>query len=145
VAGINSIVVGVDGSDSSRAALRWAHDEAAHHGASLTVVTAWHLPPLPMTPPFGSLTEEGYGDQPRKNALGVLEDLVAGLEAKEPAVDVRTSIAEGSPAKVLIERSSECDLMVVGSRGLEGFTGMLLGSVSQHVVAHAQCPVVVVK
>jgi nucleotide-binding universal stress UspA family protein len=145
VAGINSIVVGVDGSDSSRAALQWAHEEAAHHGASLTVVTAWHLPTLPMSPPFGTLPAEGYESQPKRNALAVLERLVAGLEATEPAVDVRSSIVEGNPAKVLIDRSSECDLLVVGSRGLEGFSGMLLGSVSQHVVAHAHCPVVVVK
>ncbi len=145
MAGIGSIVVGVDGSENSRAALHWAHEEAAHHGASLTVVTAWHLPTLPMSPPFGALGEDGYDSQPKRNALAVLNELVAGLEAREPAVDVRTSIAEGSPAKVLIERSQECDLLVVGSRGLEGFAGMLLGSVSQHVVAHAHCPVVVVK
>jgi nucleotide-binding universal stress UspA family protein len=145
MAGISSIVVGVDGSDNSRAALHWAHEEAAHHGASLTIVTAWHLPPLPMAPPFGSVPAEGYESQPKKNALAVLEGLVAGLETKDPAVDVRTSIVEGNPAKVLIGRSSECDLLVVGSRGLEGFSGMLLGSVSQHVVAHSQCPVVVVK
>ena len=145
MAGINAIVVGVDGSDSSQAALHWAHDEAAHHGASLTVVTAWHLPTLPMSPPFGSLPEDGYDTQPKKNALAVLDRLVAGLGAREPAVDVRSSIVEGNPAKVLIERSEDCDLLVVGSRGLEGFAGMLLGSVSQHVVAHARCPVVVVK
>ncbi len=54
-------------------------------------------------------------------------------------VDVRTSIAEGNPAKVLIERSKEADLLVVGARGREGFAGMLLGSVSQHIVAHAEC------
>jgi nucleotide-binding universal stress UspA family protein len=143
--GVGSIVVGVDGSDSSRAALHWAHDEAAHHGASLTVVTAWHLPTLPMSPPFGAIPAEGYDVQPKRNALAVLEALVAGLEAREPAVDVRSVIVEGNPAKVLIERSAECDLLVVGSRGLEGFSGMLLGSVSQHVVAHAECPVVVVK
>ena len=116
MAGINAIVVGVDGSDSSRAALHWAHDEAAHHGASLTVVAAWHLPALPMPPPYGSLTDGDYGAQPKKNALAMLESLVAGLEAKEPAVDVRTSIVEGNPAKVLIGRSSECDLLVLGSR-----------------------------
>ena len=58
---------------------------------------------------------------------------------------MRTSIEEGNPAKVLIERSKEADLLVVGSRGHGGFAGMLLGSVSQHLVAHADCPLVVVR
>jgi nucleotide-binding universal stress UspA family protein len=79
------------------------------------------------------------------SALEVLEGLVAELEQQNPPVDIRTSIEEGSPAKVLIERSKECDLMVVGHRGHGGFAGMLLGSVSQHLVAHAHCPVVVVR
>jgi nucleotide-binding universal stress UspA family protein len=145
VAGIKSIVVGVDGSDSSRAALAWAYDEASHHQAMLTVVTAWHLPTLPMTPPYGSLPDESYESQPKRNALDVLEALVGALEKRAPAVDVRSSIEEGNPARVLIERSQQCDLLVVGSRGREGFAGMLLGSVSQHLVAHAHCPVVVVR
>jgi nucleotide-binding universal stress UspA family protein len=58
---------------------------------------------------------------------------------------VQTSIDEGSPAKVLIERSKGADLVVVGSRGRGGFAGMLLGSVSQHLVAHSQCPVAIVR
>ncbi len=142
---INLIIVGVDGSDSSKAALHWAYGEAAHHGASLTVVSTWKRPTLPMSPPYGAISEEGYEDQPKTTALGILDKFVAELEPRTPAVDVRTSIEEGSPAKVLIERSQGADLLVVGSRGLEGFTGMLLGSVSQHLVAHAHCPVVVVR
>ena len=145
MAGIETIVAGVDGSESSRAALRWAYDEATHHSASLTVVTAWHLPALPMSPPYGHLPEEGYEAQPKTNALAVVEEMVAGLEERDPTVEVRSSVEEGSPAKVLIERSKECDLLVVGSRGHEGFAGMLLGSVSQHLVAHAHCPVVVIR
>jgi nucleotide-binding universal stress UspA family protein len=58
---------------------------------------------------------------------------------------METSIEEGNPAKVLIERSKGADLMVVGSRGRDGFAGMLLGSVSQHLVAHAHCPVTIVR
>ena len=54
MAGIERIVVGVDGSDSSKNALQWAYEEAAHHDASLTVVTVWHVPPLPMSPGYGS-------------------------------------------------------------------------------------------
>ena len=142
---IKLIIVGVDGSDSSRAALRWAYDEAVHHGASITVVTTWVPPTMPMTPPYGSLPTEGYAEQPRVDALELLERFTADFEERTPAVDLRTSVEEGNPAKVLIERSREADLLVVGSRGHGGFAGMLLGSVSQHLVAHAECPVVVVR
>lgn len=145
MAEIKHIVVGVDGSDSSREALRWAYDEAAHHGASITAVSCWHPPALPMTPPYGSAPPEGYVDQPKQDALDLLENFVSALDVREPAVDVRTSVEEGNPAEVLIERSKEADLIVVGSRGFGGFKGMLLGSVSQHLVAHAESPVVVVR
>jgi nucleotide-binding universal stress UspA family protein len=143
---IERIVVGVDGSDSSRKALEWAYNEAAQHGASLNVVTTWHPPALPMTPPYGSIPPEDYEGQPRREALDLLERFTSELVPKDPAVDVRTSVEEGkNPAKVLIERSKEADLLVVGSRGHGGFVGMLLGSVSQHLVAHAECPVLVVR
>ena len=146
MAGIERIVVGVDGSDSSRKALAWAYDEAGHHGASLVVVTTWHPPALPMTPPYGSIPPDDYEAQPRREALELLERFTSELVPKDPAVDVRTSVEEGkNPAEVLIERSKEADLVVVGSRGHGGFVGMLLGSVSQHLVAHADCPVVVVR
>jgi nucleotide-binding universal stress UspA family protein len=145
MAEIKLIVVGVDGSDSSREALRWAYDEAAHHSASITAVSTWHPPAMPMTPPYGSLPPEGYAGQPRQDALDLLERFVADLDVREPAVDVRTAVEEGNPAEVLIERSKDADLVVVGSRGHGGFKGMLLGSVSQHLVAHSECPVVVVR
>jgi nucleotide-binding universal stress UspA family protein len=145
VADIKLIIVGVDGSKSSRAALEWAYAEATHHGAALTVVTTWQPPALPLSPPYGALGDKDYEDQPRTSALALLDKIVAELPARSPAVDVRTSIEEGSPAKVLIERSQEADLLVVGSRGRDGFAGMLLGSVSQHLVAHAHCPVVVIR
>ena len=146
MAGMDHIVVGVDGSDTSRNALAWAYDEAGHHGASLVVLTTWHPPAMPMTPPYGNLPPEGYGDQPRQEALELLERFTSELVPKDPAVDVRTAVEEGqNPAKVLIERSKEADVLVVGSRGHGGFAGMLLGSVSQHLVAHAECPVVVVR
>jgi nucleotide-binding universal stress UspA family protein len=143
--GINSIIVGVDGSDQSRAALKWAYDEAAHHGASLTVLTAWNAPVLPHQPPYGSLPPEGYDTQPANDAMAMIEKSISELDVREPAVEIQTSIEQGSPAKVLIERSKGTDLIVVGSRGRDGFVGMLLGSVSQHVIAHAHCPVTVVR
>ena len=146
MADIKLIIAGVDGSESSRAALHWAYDEATHHGAALTVVMSWQAPTaLPMSPPYGAVPDEGYESQPRTTALNLLDSYVAELEPRTPAVDVRTSMEEGSPAKVLIERSKGADLLVVGSRGRGGFAGMLLGSVSQHLVAHAHCPVVVVR
>ena len=144
MSGINMIIVGVDGSDSSRAALRWAYDEAVHHGASLTVLMTWQPPTIPLSPPYGSLPPEGYSTGPKESALALLDELTAELD-QQPGVEVRTAIEEGSPAKVLIARSKEADLLVVGSRGQGGFAGMLLGSVSQHLVAHAACPVVVLR
>lgn len=112
---IKNIIVGVDGSDSSQGALRWAYDEAAHHGASLTVVAAFNPPALPMTPPYGSMPPEGYESQPRRDALDLLDKLTSPLEAKSPPVDIRTSVEEANPAKVLIERSKEAELLVVGA------------------------------
>jgi nucleotide-binding universal stress UspA family protein len=143
---IKQIVVGVDGSESSRAALQWAYNEAAHHGASLTAVATWHPPTLPLGPGYGGqMPPEGYESGPEVEARELLENLTDDLEPREPAVDVRISISKGSPAKVLIDMSQGADLIVVGSRGRGGFAGMLLGSVSQHVVAHAACPVVVLR
>jgi len=142
---IKRIIVGVDGSDSSKSALEWAYNEAAHHSAAITVIAVFGPPALPMSPPYGSVPPEGYESQPRKGALDLLEQLTSPLEAKTPAVDIRTVVEEGNPAKVLIERSKEADLLVVGSRGHGGFAGMLLGSVSHHLVAHADCPVVVIR
>jgi len=78
--------------------------------------------------------------------MALLEQFTSQLVPMTPAVDVRTSVEEGkNPAEVLIGRSEEADLLVVGSRGHGGFVGMLLGSVSQHLVGHANCPVVVVR
>src|SRR3954468_4456342 len=130
MAEIKLIVVGVDGSDSSRTALQWAYDEAAHHGAVLPVVNAWHPPSLPMAPPYGHLPPEDYESQPRNEALALLEQFTSELVAKTPAADVRICVAEGkTPAGVLIERSGEADLLGVVSRGHGGFVVMLLGSV----------------
>jgi nucleotide-binding universal stress UspA family protein len=142
---IKQIVVGVDGSESSRAALHWAYDEAAHHDAALVAVSTWNPPTLPLGTGYGSMPPEGYESQPERDAREVLERLTGDLEPRTPEVDVRISISKGSPAKVLIDMSQGADLLVVGSRGHGGFAGMLLGSVSQHVVAHAACPVVVLR
>ena len=96
---IKQIVVGVDGSEASQAALQWAYDEAAHHGASLVAVSTWHPPALPMSPPYGSLPPEGYESQPERDAREVLERLTDELEPRTPTVDVRISISKGNPPR----------------------------------------------
>lgn len=133
-----TIVVGIDGSEPSRQALRWAARQAKLTGAKLHVVICWELPSLAyMSPLPAGLDFEG---DTRTVLQATLEE-----ELGADAAQVETSIAEGHPAPVLVEQSKYADLLVVGSRGHGAFTGMLLGSVSEHCVTHAQCPVVVVR
>lgn len=141
---ITHIVVGVDSSDCSQQALDWASHEAESHGARLTALMAWELPTVPMTPTY-PVPPWGYdvGVDPDRHAQwtqSVLEKLVA-----EAGVEARCTVVHGAPAKVLLNHTSDADLLVVGSRGHGGFAGMLLGSVSQHVAAHATCPVEIVR
>ena len=138
------IVVGVDRSDCSQHALDWATHEAASNGARLTAVTAWELPTGPMTVMYPVLPW-GYDvdvdpDRHVRWTQCMLEKLIA-----DAGVEADCTVAHGAPAKLLIDHSSDADLLVVGSRGHGGFAGMVLGSVSQHVAAHATCPVVIVR
>jgi nucleotide-binding universal stress UspA family protein len=138
------ILVGVDGSPASRTALEWAGDEAVHHGSELVVLTAW----LPIPPPLAgtSSTYPMHGvTNPKEAAKEQLMETIRDVLGEDPPVLVHPQIKEGNAAKVLIELSEEADVIVVGSHGEGGFAGMLLGSVSQHVVAHANCTVVVVR
>jgi nucleotide-binding universal stress UspA family protein len=98
-----------------------------------------------MSPPYGQLPPEGYETQPERDAREMHQRLTDDLEPRTPEVDVRISISKGNPAKVLIDISPE--RRPAGGRVTRprGFAGMLLGSVNQHVVAHAACPVVVVR
>jgi nucleotide-binding universal stress UspA family protein len=138
------IVVGVDGSEGSRRALRWAYEEAREHGGKLLVVTAWMVPPPPMAPPYGSFPWEGSFDF-SETATQALTTSVAEVLGSDPAVEVETAVVEGNAAQVLLERSATADLLVVGSRGHGAFADMLLGSVSHHVATHAKCAVTVVR
>jgi nucleotide-binding universal stress UspA family protein len=134
------IVVGVDGSTQSRNALRWAAKEAQCTGDSLTAVMSWHNPyPEMWIPRLGPTAD------PMELARRSLDQLVGEVLGKDPVVAVEKVVLEGPPAKVLIEAAHGADLLVVGSRGLGAFTGLVLGSVSLHCVAHAPCPVVVVR
>jgi nucleotide-binding universal stress UspA family protein len=138
-----TIVVGVDGSPGSRKALTWAAAEAADHGAELVVVNVWEHTLLP---PAGSLSvSEKYVPDPSQRTGDELVQVIKEELGEEPSVLVQPRVKQGSPAKVLIEESSGADLLVVGTRGHGGFAGLVLGSVSQHVSAYAQCAVTVVR
>jgi nucleotide-binding universal stress UspA family protein len=140
----NRIAVGVDGSPASRAALEWAGDEAVRHGSELVVLTAWLPVPPPLAGTSSTLPTHGVTDA-GETAKEQLMEAIWHVLGEEPPVLVQPQVKEGSAAKLLIDLSEDADLLVVGSSGHGGFAGMLLGSVSQHVAAHAKCTVVVVR
>jgi nucleotide-binding universal stress UspA family protein len=135
-----AIVVGVDGSEESLRALRWALDEARLRGAPLECVHAWSLPVvtsgglLPIT--------EGLVETLGEEAAKRVDVLFAGLDTE--GVEVEKNVVEGPPAAVLVDAARDAELLVVGSRGHGGFAGLLLGSVSHQCAHHAACPVVIV-
>jgi nucleotide-binding universal stress UspA family protein len=128
----------VDGSGSSKAALRWAIREARLTGASVDAVMAWGFPAT--YAPLSELKIELACDA--RTALGEAIMEVGGLE---PGELVRPLVAEGYAAQVLLQAARDADLLVVGSRGRGGFASALVGSVSLHCVLHARCPVLVVR
>jgi nucleotide-binding universal stress UspA family protein len=139
------IVVGVDGSDPSAAALRWALDQAAATGATVVeAVNAWELPGY-YALSAGVLPPPPEGLEPDKLAAELLDQAVERETADRSGTEVRRLVLPGPAAAALLRRAEGAELLVVGSRGLGGFTGVLLGSVSRHVVEHAPCPVVVVR
>jgi nucleotide-binding universal stress UspA family protein len=134
------IVVGVDSSKTSLKALRWALAEAKLRGSSLLLVHAFPRPELVGMTMVVTLPSD---DELREASVQVLNE---ALDAVGGAGDVAvaTHVGAGGPASVLVEVAHDAELLVIGSRGLGGFRGMLLGSVTQQVIAHAPCPVVVI-
>lgn len=136
------IVVGVDGSSSSEAALRWAVRAARTWRVDLRVVAAWEPANL-----YGWSGNGGYIPDPwnprvdAEKAAGALLDAVCGPERP---TGTRVDVLEGHPARVLLDASRGALALVVGSHGHGAFVGMLLGSVSAHCAEHASLPVVVV-
>ena len=133
------IVAGVDGSAASVRALRWALRQAEATGAVVEAVTAWNIP---TSYGFGPTVLEG--EDLAAVARQTLAAAVDDASAAYPDI-VHQLVRRGHPAAVLIEQAKGADLLVVGSHGHGGFIGALLGSVSQHSVHHATCPVVVVR
>jgi nucleotide-binding universal stress UspA family protein len=138
------VVVGVDGSPASEAAIGFAFEEAAFRGGELVAVLAWTDAVFPVGPdgiqypmidwtPLAEQAEELLGER------------LAGWTEKYPEVVVRRRIERDRPAQALIDAANGAQLLVVGSRGRGGFTGLTLGSVSQAMLHHAPCPIVVAR
>jgi nucleotide-binding universal stress UspA family protein len=133
------VVVGIDGSETATAALRWAAAEAGAREAELDVVEAWSLPVMVATPYDGVVDIEQYESGERQLLAETLADpALAGVKATGHLV-------AGGAGRALIERSEHASLVVVGSRGRGRILGALLGSTSRQVVHHAACPVVVLR
>ncbi len=145
-----AIVVGVDGSDASSAALRWAADEARLRSSPLVALYAWSfIPPQPigdpgmLAIPAGDLTAQLGAESDAARAT--LEAVVSEARDDLSGVEIEQKLVEGEPGDALVAESASAELVVVGSHGRSGLKAALLGSVSRHVMSHAACPVVVVK
>ena len=142
---METIVVGVDGSDCGRAALEFAADEAALRGAQLRIVSIWHVPTTAYGGGFALVVDGSAFESFRERTQGIVDEAVAAVKQAQPAVECEGKAVEGQPAATLLEEGADASLIVVGNRGLGGFASLLVGSVSQQVVHHASCPVVVVR
>ncbi|NKX53140.1 universal stress protein [Arthrobacter mobilis] len=131
------IVVGVDGSEASLEALRTARDLARLKDCSIEAVTAWHHPV--MVADFPAVQWD-----PEVDARRILARAVQEAFGGDVPPDLRQTVTEGQAARVLADASRGAEMLVVGSRGRGGFTGLLLGSVSSAVASHARCPVLIV-
>lgn len=142
---MDTIVVGVDGSDCARAALEAAAHEAALRNVRLRVVSAWHVAPAVYAGGFAPGLDQETIDAYRESAETVVRDALADAKRLQPALEAEGRTCEGQAAEVLLDEAADAVLVVVGNRGRGGFASLLLGSVSQQVVHHAPCPVLVVR
>lgn len=134
-----AIVVGLDGSKSAELALAFAYDQAAERNAPLKVLRAW----LPTIPRWD--TTEPDLDSLCDAERSAIDEQLTGWRAKHPSVPVYIEVLVEHPGRALVAASETAQLMVVGSRGRGGLSGLLLGSVSQQLLHHARCPVAVVR
>jgi nucleotide-binding universal stress UspA family protein len=140
---VSTIVVGVDGSDGAREALRFALAEARLRGADVRAVAAWHVPVAAYGDTFVP-PDQAFVDRLESDARRAAERALEAADGLADGVDVETVVREGAPARILLDEAGDADLLVVGSRGLGGFRSLLLGSVSQQCAHHAPCPLVIV-
>lgn len=133
------VVVGVDGSEVSRHALSWAARYAKQAGLAVRAVGVWHI-----APPFGrafTTPEERY----QRQAQEWLDGAVAAVRDEYPDVEIEGVLVRGQPVLTLLDYARDAEVLVLGNKGRGAFTGMLLGSVAQQCLHHADVPVVVVR
>ena len=141
---MGEIIVGVDGSDGSRAALRWAARTAAAQGAGLRAVAAWQDPASAVTP-AGPARLPGPEEMDEQSCDGVRVVVREELEADADRVEVEAGRGPAASVLLGVAARADADMLVVGARGRGGFAGLLLGSVSQACVEHSPCPVGVLR
>ena len=139
------VVVGVDGSPTSQRAVEFAFAEAALRNTGLTAVHAWTLPWLRSTLSIRHEVVNVTRPALQQEAAAVLSESLAEIRPKHPAVPVVEQAVEERPAVALVEASHDAPMLVVGSRGRGGISGLLLGSVSHAVLHQAPCPVAVIR
>lgn len=132
------IVVGVDGSESSLAALAWAARQAHFTGSTLEIVMTWEWPSS-----YGWAVPVPDDFDPEEDVRKALESATETVRAQYPDVRVDPRVVSGHPAPILVEASKGADLLVVGSRGHGEFVGMLLGSCSEYCATNGHCPVLI--
>lgn len=143
---VSTIVVGVDSSEGAKEALRFALEEARLRDATVRAVHVWQYVPV-----GAGYVEAGFQvaeidpAQLQSAAEAMLAASVAAVAGEDGGREVEQRVVQGAPAAALVEEARDADLVVVGSRGLGGFRGLLLGSVSHQVAQHATCPVVIVR
>lgn len=133
------IVVGVDGFGPSKAALRWAIDQAKLTGAVVEAVTAWHIPVG-----TGGVAAADMPDY-QADARAVLTESIADSGSIDSDVEIRCYVVDGRAGQVLADRAEGAGLLVVGCRGHGDLTGTMLGSVAQFCAHYAPCPVVIMR
>lgn len=134
-----TVVAGIDGSDESQRALRWAVEYVQKVGGLVHAITVWHQPVQ-----FGYRLPTSDSELETR-ARQQLESAVEAVRGEFPSVDVRSRLIRGHVVDELVGLSPQADMMVLGNKGHGAFTGMMVGSVALKLVHHARCPVLVVR
>jgi nucleotide-binding universal stress UspA family protein len=143
---VEKIVVGIDGSDASKDALRWAVEDARARGAEVVALHAYEVPvpALDAVAPATPVDLPGLVAEAQEDAQQFATKVVAEVIGSVVSVDVAPIAVDDEPARALLDASRDADLLVVGSHG-HGLSGLFLGSVSLECAQHSACPVVIVR